>query len=315
MSQIHTIKFAAIQMQAILANVERNLETAQRLIREAAEQGADWIVLPEFFTSACAFHPKMTDSILPLDGEVASLFKKLSSELNVVIGGSFLAKQNKDVFNTFILVFPDGNICLHNKDIPTMWENCYYIGGHDDGVLKTSAGNVGVALCWEMLRSQTAKRLLGKVKFVLSGSCWWNLPESAPDKFNSLRIKSLELLKSAPVNFAKLLGVPVIHAGHAGNFEGFAAPSEEKKYISHYLGESMIVDSTGNVIENLTREDGEGIITADINLDVVHDPSTQISDEYWIPKMPKAFIAEWDRLNTFGKEYYQKSTRKFLKLS
>ena len=306
MLQNNVLKFAAIQMQAVLANVDRNLTNTERLIRNAAELGVDWIVLPEFFTSACAFHPKMKDSILPINGIATQLLKKLSKELNVVIGGSFLAAHDKDVFNTFVLVFPQGDILIHNKDIPTMWENCYYIGGNDDGVLRTKIGEVGVALCWEMLRSQTAKRLLGKVKFVVSGSCWWDLPESAPKKFNPLRKKSLELLKSAPVTFAKLLGVPVIHAGHAGNFEGYAAPSEINKYTSHYLGESMIVDGSGKVLASLSREDGEGVITAEINLDKVYEPSMKISDEYWIHNMPKAFLAEWNKLNIYGKDYYKK---------
>ena len=298
------IKVAAVQMCAVLADVEKNLVNAEALVRDAASKGADWVILPEFFTSACAFHPEMHDAILPLNGKATELLKKLSRKLNVVIGGSFLAKHD-DAFNTFILVFPDGETHMHDKDIPTMWENCYYIGGNDDGVLKTKSNNVGVALCWEMLRSQTAKRLNGQVDFVVSGSCWWNLPESAPKKFNVLRQKSLELLQSTPITFAKLLGVPVIHAGHAGDFQGYAPLDEGKKYASHYLGETMIVDGNGQMLAHLPREKGEGVIVADIDANFREEPSLDISDEYWIHNMPKAFLSEWEKLNTFGKKYYQ----------
>ncbi len=305
MSQENLIKVAAVQMCAELAEVDKNLIKTDNLIRQAAQQGATWVILPEFFTSACAFHPKMLDATLPVDGKATQLLKRISKELNIAIGGSFLAQHKQDVFNTFVLVFPNNEIFIHNKDIPTMWENCYYIGGDDDGVLETNTYNVGVALCWEMLRRQTAERLLGKVDFVLSGSCWWNLPKSAPQKFNSLRQKSLELLKTTPITFAKLLGVPVLHAGHAGDFEAYAAPSEEKKYDSHYLGQTMIVDRDGKVLANMSREDGEAVIVADIKIDEHATPSMEIPKQYWIPEMPKAFLSEWDRLNTFGSAYYQ----------
>ena len=241
MSQKDKLKIAAVQMCAELAEVDKNLIKTETLVRQAVKQGAEWVILPEFFTSACAFHPKMIDAILPIQGKATELLKTLAKELDIFIGGSFLALHDEDIFNTFVFVTPEGNVHQHNKDIPTMWENCYYIGGQDKGILNTDSGSVGTALCWEMLRTDTAKRLLGKVKFVMSGSCWWNLPENAPKKFDSLREKSLELLHATPKTFAKILGVPIVHAGHAGNFEGYAAPSEEKKYTSHYLGESMIV--------------------------------------------------------------------------
>ena len=301
------LKVAAIQMCAELANVSVNLNKAEKLIRDAASQGAKLIILPEFFVSACAFNPVMFDAILPIDGKAKQLLKKLAQELDITVGGSFIAAHGKDNFNTFILVTPQGDIYTHNKDIPTMWENCYYTCGDDDGVLETPFGNVGVSLCWEMLRTATAKRLLGKVNIVVSGSCWWDMPDNLPKSLVHLREQSLALLQSAPVNFAKLLGVPVVHAAHAGKFEGFAAPSDVKKYISHYLGESMIVNGSGEVLARLSREDGEDVITCEIDLDQQYTPSMMLKSGYWIPEMPAEFIQQWDKLNKFGREYYDEN--------
>ena len=49
------------------------------------------------------------------------------------------------------------------EDLPTMWENAFYVGGHDDGRIAIGATDVGVALCWELMRAQTARRLRGQV--------------------------------------------------------------------------------------------------------------------------------------------------------
>ena len=49
------VRVAAIQIHPKLADVSANLERAEQLIREAIGQRAEWIVLPEFFTSGLAF--------------------------------------------------------------------------------------------------------------------------------------------------------------------------------------------------------------------------------------------------------------------
>ena len=300
------IKVAAIQMCAELANVSFNLSQAETLIREAALEKAKLIVLPEFFTSACAFHPAMHDAVLSLDGQATQLLKKLSHELDVTIGGSFIASHLHDNYNTFVLATPAGKQFMHNKDIPTMWENCYYIGGDDNGILNTPLGDVGVALCWEMLRSATARRLRGKINLLISGSCWWGMPENLPKKLTHLQDQSLNLLKSAPVNFAKILGVPVIHAAHAGEFEGFTPPGNKVIYKSGYLGETVIVNGSGEILASLNKEEGFGVITANIDLSKQSKPSMSLSDDYWIPEMPDEFIQQWDKLNKFGRDYYNK---------
>ena len=120
----------------------------------------------------------MLSAIRPIDGEPTRLLQRLARQGNSVVGGSFLASRNGDSYNSFLLAFPDGSVTWHDKDkdFPCFWENCITRGGGDGGVLPTPIGNVGSALCWELLRSGTARRLFGKVKLVIGGSCWWTLP-------------------------------------------------------------------------------------------------------------------------------------------
>src|SRR5260370_27954380 len=97
-----------------------------------------------------------------------------------------------------------------------MWENSYYMGGWDDGVLATPAGPVGAALCWELIRSQTVRRLVGKVNFVVGGSCWWDLRQPVPPQEADYQALMRTLLRQAPGELARRLGVPVVHAPQAG---------------------------------------------------------------------------------------------------
>ena len=305
---------AAIQMTPKLGDVQSNLKQAEHLIRQAQKEGAQWIVLPEMFTSAVAFHEDMLKSIQPADGPPLQLLKRLSKEGNSVIGGSFLARNDKGVFNTFVLVFPDGSVVKHNKDSPTYWENCYYEGGNDDGVLSTPIGNVGSVLCWELIRSRTAKRLLNKVKMVVGGSCWWTLPEDS-DTDSPRWAANLKMIQDAPPRMARMLGVPVIHGSHAGNFEGFFSPDlADVPYNSSYLGEAMIVDAQGRVLASRSKEQGEGVVMAEVLVSEKAVPSETIPETFWIPKeMPEDWKSSWDRWLVSGADYNELVTKPFLK--
>ncbi|MHA1884331.1 MAG: nitrilase-related carbon-nitrogen hydrolase, partial [Promethearchaeota archaeon] len=62
------MRVAAIQMKAELGNVEVNLKSAKKLANNAFNDGAELVILPEFFTSAMGFHPKMLDVVRPING-------------------------------------------------------------------------------------------------------------------------------------------------------------------------------------------------------------------------------------------------------
>jgi predicted amidohydrolase len=297
-----------------LGDVAANLAQAERLVREAQKDGAQWIALPEMFTSAAAFHPDMLSAIKPLDGEPARWMLRLARQGNCVIGGSFLAQRGGEVYNSFLLAFPDGGVRRHDKDYPTHWENCLCVGGADDGVLATPVGNVGSALCWELIRSHTARRLFGKVELVIGGSCWWTLPDDA-DPNHPLRKINLGMLQQAPVRFARMLGVPVIHGSHAGAFEGFWGPDlPDVAYRSRYLGEAMVVDATGKVLARRSAAQGQGIVSAEITLPPRPIPSSPIPDTFWIPEeMPQAWKESWQRWLKGGSRYYRRVTKPYLR--
>jgi len=309
-----SLRVAAVQMTPSLGDLQANLSQAERLVLEAQARGAQWIVLPEMFTSAAGFHPDILTAIQPLDGAPAQMMQRLAKQGGSVIGGSFLASRDGEVYNSFLLVFPDGRVERHDKDQPTYWENCFYRGGQDDGVLPTPIGGVGSALCWELIRSRTMRRLHGRVRLVLGASCWWTLSdEVAAD--NPLRADNLHMLQEAPVHCARMLGVPVVHAAHAGRFEGFFSPDlPDVAYDSRYLGEAMIVDQGGAILARRRAEEGAGLVIADISLPARPMPSTPIPQAFWMPpQMPQAWKDSWERWLVSGADYYEVVTRPYLR--
>jgi|GEM_PF-2793155 len=289
-----TIKIAAVQMVVNFPDVDSNLAQAERLIRDAFDKGAEWVILPEFFTSAMGYHPKMLDAVYPLDGRPMQLFLNLAREYNGVIGGSFLAFRDGQTYNTFVLVFPDGSTFIHDKDIPTSCENFYYVDGADDGVLNTPSGSVGAALCFEFIRSGTASRMLGRIDMVVGGSAWWGgqSPGAASD------------LQRVLTRFARMLGVPVVHAAHAGIFLAYSDSSYThlNNYFS-YTGEASIIDGYGQVLARMSYQDGEGSVIAEVSLGEVQTPHEPIPDRFWIFEEWSP-SDEWTTDQITGYKYY-----------
>jgi predicted amidohydrolase len=256
----------------------------------------------------------MLDAALPLEGRPMEMLKGLAREHGGVVGGSYIALRGLHSYNTFVLAFPDGKTLLHDKDQPTMWENCYYLGGTDDGILDTPDGRVGVALCWEFVRTRTARRLVGRVDLVVGGSCWWTLPEKRlPGLPASLHHRNLDIMVRTPGRFARLLGVPVVHAAHAGELDGGLPLVPGFPYRSYYLGETQIVDGTGRVLAQMRHEDGEGFVSAELDLTEKHGPTEALPQRFWIPDLPPVLRLMWTIQNLHGRNYYRWKTLPYRK--
>ena len=88
-------------------------------------------------------------------------------------------------------------------------------------------------------------------------------------------------LRQAPGDLARRLGVPVVHAAQAGEFEGLTPGNETVPFVSRFLGETQITDGHGNVLTRLAYEDGEGVVTADITPGRIAGDLAPIPQSFW----------------------------------
>ena len=197
-----------------------------------------------------------------------------------------------------------------------MWENAFYGPGHDDGVFDTAIGGVGAAVCWEMIRNQTARRLLGKVGVVMSGTHWWTMPSNWGSLVERLLAPigqyNRYLSENAPAEMARKLGVPILQASHCGQFQSafpvvpgldFTLP-----YDTEYVGCTQIVDAQGHVLAQRQTCEGPGVVTAEITLGAL-EPAEPMSRRFWLPELPLFLRLYWHHQNACGKSYYRREGR------
>ncbi len=295
------IRVAVTQLNAELGNVGANFKKSKDLIVQAAEKKVEYLVLPEFFTSPIAINDEI-ERVARKNREqkIIEKIKELSSKYSMVISGSLLNIIGRNIYNSMILVHPNGRIYIHNKDIPTQFENAYYTNGDNTRHFR----GVGLALCWEMLRTRTIIELSDNVDFVLAASCWWDLPSNSTNR--KLLKYNRELNRNAPREFAKLLGVPVFHSSHVGTVTGRRNLESDDIVERKLIGTSQIIDETGSMINEIEDENDDAVLVETIGLKRERSkPLTQ--DSFWLKELPQPYLDAWERENKLGKQLYERN--------
>ena len=297
------MRVAAIQLQTVIGDIDANLSTCEKLADTAALEGAEWIILPEFFTTGMGFLPELAQHSLPPDGIATNLLLSLAKRHNAIVGGSFLCRDDDGhVRNAFFLATPEGIAGRHNKDIPTMWENCFYIGGTDEGLIEVGNVTAGVALCLEFNRSQTVERLRGKAEIVVGGSCVWGAPAGFP--FQRYLQTSIDRYSDWSPLFAKLVGCPVVEATHCGPIR-CKTPLLPVPYVTKCGGGAIICDAEGNTLARRAGSEGSGIVVADIEVGRIKTSEPERSG-FWVQDLDPISKAGWHLQNWHGRRWYQR---------
>lgn len=298
---------AAVQLNATLGDVAANLVACRRLADEAGDAGAKVIALPEFFTTGIGFLRELIDTALPVDGPATDLLCDVARRHGAMVGGSFLCRDaDGHIRNAYLLADPTGVVGRHDKDLPTMWENAIYTGGSDDGVLTCGQLSVGAAVCWELMRTQTVRRMRGRVDLAMTGSGWWSIPPWPPRPlFDRLEKANAATARRAATDFGRYIGAPVVHAAHVGELQ-CPMPWLPMRYRGYFEGNALITDATGAVLAERSRVDGEGVVLADITLGRV-DPSDVAPRRFWLHRRGVLPAAVWHYQRLHGQRWYERN--------
>lgn len=302
------ITAAAVQLEAEVGNLDANLTMCEELAGDAAAAGADWILLPEFFSSGVGYRMEINENAPPADGEPTRLLRDLARRHSAHVGGSAIVRDSDGhCRNAFFLCSPDGEILgRHDKDLPTMWESALYIGGGDPGRIEApDAGlTAGVALCWELMRTQTVERLVSRVDLVVGGSGWWSIPPWPPrNLFGALQAANRRRAVAAAPNFAAFVGAPVVHAAHSGTVN-CPLPMTGAIYHGHFQGGASISDERGNLLAIRQREEGPGFALAELTPKRVPDPYPYPEQSFWLQERGALAALLWGYQNIHGRWVY-----------
>jgi deaminated glutathione amidase len=248
------VRAGAVQLNSN-EDKDRNLEVADSLVRAAAADGAELIVLPEKFNLLGAAED-MLEGAEPLDGETLRWASSLAGELGVwIVAGSIVERLEGEerLRNTSALLNPDGEIeavyrKIHMFDVEvagiTYRESETEAPGEEIVVAQAGGLPLGMAICYD-LRFPEVFRILA-----LRGARAIVLPSAftlhtGKDHWEVLvRARAIENQ------------VYMVAAGQIGKH-----PPDKESY-----GRSMIVDPWG--VPVAVAQDAECYVVADLDLEL-----------------------------------------------
>ena len=161
-----TLSLAAVQM-SMATDVAANLDTAERLVRDAAAKGAHIVLIPELFEDVYFCKDVEASSLSrarPVEGHTTvARFSALARELGVVLPLSIFERSGNTLFNSVVMVDADGSLLgtyrkSHIPDGIGYSEKFYFTPG-DTGfrVWDTAHGRVGLGICWDQWFPEAAR--------------------------------------------------------------------------------------------------------------------------------------------------------------
>lgn len=265
------ITVAAVQMYCNRTR-EENIATADQLMRQAAAQGAQVILLPELFETWYFCQERNYNSYelaKSVEENPAVLhFQKLAQELKVVLPISFFERDGNITYNSIAMIDADGSVLgiyrkTHIPDDHFYQEKFYFTPGNTGfKVWDTAYGKIGVGICWDQWFPEAARSMaIDGAQLLLYPTAIGSEPIIDCDSMPHWR-RCMQGHAAANV-------VPVIAANRIGEecVEPTADNNQQTSALVFY-GSSFITDETGEVLEDAGRED-EKVILHSFDLDEI----------------------------------------------
>lgn len=266
------VKVAALQFSCS-KDVQENINKAEKMVREAADNGANIILLPELFERQYFCQEKRYDYYdyaLPLEKNPAvNRFKEVAKELGVVIPVSFYERDIDRLFNTVAMIDADGSVLgiyrkTHIPDDHFYQEKFYFTPG-DTGfkVFDTRFGCIGVGICWDQWFPETARCMAVQgAEMLLYPTAIGSEPILDVDSSGHWRrvMQGHAAANLMPVVAANRIGVETVepckeNAGQSSSLD--------------FYGCSFIADATGDIIASAKQE--ETILYGEFDLDALKE--------------------------------------------
>lgn len=238
------VKVAATQMSCSW-DKEETLMKADKLVRKAAEEGANIILIQELFETPyfCKLQKFEYINIATTMEENPAIkhFSKVAKELDIVLPISFFEKAGNTQFNSIAIIDADGSILgvyrkTHIPDGLPYAEKFYFTPG-DTGfkVWKTKYASIGVGICWDQWFPETARSLaLLGAEILLYPTAIGSEPTLGKDSSVHWR--------NTMAGHAAANMMPVVASNRIGT------ETDEESEITFY-GNSFIADNHGEIVE------------------------------------------------------------------
>lgn len=261
---MRNVKVAATQMSCS-GDIDENIRKAETLVREAAAQGAQIILLQELFETPYFCQKEKSDYYAYATelehNKAVNHFKAIAKELQVVLPISFYEKKNYARYNSLAVIDADGTVLgkyrkSHIPDGPGYEEKFYFNPG-DTGfkVWNTRYAKIGVGVCWDQWYPEAARVMS------LMGAEILFYPTAIGSEPEDGSIDSKDHWQTCMLGHAAANLIPVVASNRIGE------ETDEESSINFY-GSSFIAGPQGNKVVEAGRDE-QAVLVSEFDLDAL----------------------------------------------
>lgn len=260
------VSVAATQMSCSWDGAE-NLQKAEDLVRLAAKDGAQIILLQELFQTPyfCLEQKyKYFDLARRLeDDRAVGHFRSVARELGVVLPVSYYERAGKAYYNSLAIIDADGSILWNYRKthIPQApgYEEKFYFNPGDTGfrAIKTRHATIGCGICWDQWFPETARSL------ALQGAEVLFFPTAIGSEPQNEAIDSAGHWQRTMQGHAAANLTPLVASNRVGT-------EVEGNTTGTFYGSSFIADHLGAKVAEANRVD-ETYLVASFDLDEIEE--------------------------------------------
>jgi N-carbamoylputrescine amidase len=248
------VKVASVQSNPAMNDVDGNVESMIRTMRQLSGQSVQLAVFPELATTGYMFASRAEALAVAEDvpdGPTVNRLIGACAEFDMHIVFGIAEKSGEHLYNASALLGPDGYIGTYRK--LHLWndENTVFTPG-DLGlpVFKTPLGSIGILICYDMWFPESARSLaLSGAELLCVPTNW--VPLVAGNDSDGRTMANVLCMANAHCN-----GIPVVAADRCGVERG-----------QHFLGRSVITHATGWPAAGPASADREEILVAEIDVE------------------------------------------------
>ena len=266
---MRSVVVAAIQT-SFVDDMSVNHDRVERLIRQAAAQGANVVVPPELFSSVYFCKEELAQNFERAedasDSVTVNRFARLARELNIVIPISFFERAGRSFFNSVALADATGEVMgvyrkSHIPDGPG-YEEKYYFSPGDTGfrVFRTAHGVIGVGICWDQWFPECARAM------ALLGADILCYPTAIGSEPQDPTLDTAGHWRRVMQGHAGANMVPVVASNRCG-----LEKSTNTETV--FYGTSFVADETGAIVADADRVT-ECVLVASFDLDAIAQART-----------------------------------------
>lgn len=246
---MRTMRVAAVSMNGFLGEPERVLGAMAGWCERAAAEKAELVLFPELLVHGhCT--PNTWDLAEPVpDGPSVRRLAQLARHFRLTLCAGLSEKERDIVYNTQVVVGPDGYLGKQRKLHLSRDEVLYYKGGRELSVVDVGACKVGIVICYDNQFPEVARvlALRGADVLLMPHAARIKMWNDTPESEASARRYSHEYLGALAMRARENFCFAILadQAGRAGYVDLYPRESPNQP---HHAGAALIFGPDGELL-------------------------------------------------------------------